>query len=102
MAGHVIKKYFSNNNVFDVKSLEEHDIINDDLTINYDLIFNNYDYIINCLRCLVEDSDVNLSKAIIYNSYLPNVLNDYYKNKKTKIILLSTDCVFLGVCLGPT
>ena len=31
----------------------------------------NPDYIINCIRCLIEDSELNPLKAINYNSYFP-------------------------------
>jgi dTDP-4-dehydrorhamnose reductase len=98
MAGHMISEYLSIIKNFKVDLVNEYDIIDKNYECKKNIIFSepHPDYIINCIRCLVEESELNLTKAIIYNSYFPHLLGDYYKNSRTKIIHLSTDCVFSG------
>jgi len=54
------------------------------------------DVVFNCLGTLVKDSEARPDIAILLNSYLPHFLEFKYRNTKTKIIHLSTDCVFSG------
>jgi len=98
MAGHMISDYLFIIKSFKVDLVNEYDIIDNNYEFNKNVIFSkpHPDYIINCIRCLVEESELNPTKAIIYNSYFPHLLADYYKNSQTKIIHLSTDCVFSG------
>lgn len=56
----------------------------------------SFDAVINCIGLLNKEVDKNISDAIYLNSYLPNFLSESLKNKKTKLIHLSTDCVFSG------
>ena len=98
MAGHVIDEYLSCND-YKVISLETSDIINfngSSFNINKDKILNNVEIAINCIRCLVEDSEKNIDKASIYNSDFPKILEKRYQKKITRVIHLSTDCVFSG------
>jgi dTDP-4-dehydrorhamnose reductase len=44
----------------------------------------------------VQDSNTNPDKAILINSWFPHYLESILKNTKTKLIHLSTDCVFDG------
>ena len=60
------------------------------------LINGNYDVIINCIGILNTDADENQSIAVYLNSYLPHLIVDTLKDKKTKLIHMSTDCVFSG------
>lgn len=60
------------------------------------LIKNNYDVVINCIGVLNTDCDKEPSKAVYLNSYLPHFLADTLKNTSTKLIHMSTDCVFSG------
>ena len=57
---------------------------------------NNFDTIINCIGILNKDAEDHPAKAIWLNSYLPHFLEDLTKNTSTKIIHISTDCVFSG------
>lgn len=57
---------------------------------------NEYDVIINCIGVLNKDADNNPAKAILLNSYLPHFLVEITKNMKTRVIQMSTDCVFSG------
>ena len=54
------------------------------------------DIIINCIGILVKDSETNPENAMYINGNFPHWLEELTKNKKTKIIHLSTDCVFSG------
>lgn len=54
------------------------------------------DAIINCIGYLVKDSDKNPAEAIFLNSYLPHLLENITNTTNTKVIHLSTDCIFDG------
>ena len=54
------------------------------------------DVIINCIGTLVTESNENPSRAICINSWFPHYIEELFKNKLTKIIQISTDCVFSG------
>lgn len=57
---------------------------------------NKYNVIINCIGLLNQNAEDNVDLAILLNSYLPHFLVKVTKNMKTKIIHMSTDCVFSG------
>lgn len=62
-----------------------------------DLIMKiNPNVIINCIGLLNKASEEQPDKAILINSYLPHFLENITKNSLTKIIHISTDCVFSG------
>jgi dTDP-4-dehydrorhamnose reductase len=56
----------------------------------------DFDVVINCIGILNKDAEDNPHKAIWFNSYFPHLLESYTKNTKTKVISISTDCVFSG------
>jgi dTDP-4-dehydrorhamnose reductase len=58
------------------------------------IINGNFDFIVNAAGVLIENSVKKPMEAVRINSYLPLFLESITKNKKTKIIQLSTDCVF--------
>lgn len=60
------------------------------------LLGKEYDAVINCIGLLNKDADTNPSKAVYLNSYLPHLIVDTLKDRKTKLIQMSTDCVFAG------
>jgi dTDP-4-dehydrorhamnose reductase len=60
------------------------------------LLEGQYDVIINCIGILNQAADQNPSKAVYLNSYLPHLIADTLKSEKTKLIHMSTDCVFAG------
>jgi dTDP-4-dehydrorhamnose reductase len=60
------------------------------------LLDGEYDVVINCIGLLNQDADTNISNAIYLNSYLPHLIANTLKNTKTKLIQMSTDCVFMG------
>jgi dTDP-4-dehydrorhamnose reductase len=57
---------------------------------------NNVDVIINCIGLLNKTAEENPDQAILVNSYLPHFLESITKYSKTKVIHISTDCVFSG------
>lgn len=56
----------------------------------------NYDVIINCIGLLNQFAEDNKAMAILLNGYLPHYLCEITKDTKTRIIHMSTDCVFAG------
>ena len=105
MAGHVISQYMKDLNKYQIYeivsdvSLYNHINYLDvyDRNLLYQKIKNiNPDFIINCLRLLIEESEENQAKALYYNSYIPHYLSEIGKEIDSKVIQLSTDCVFSG------
>lgn len=105
MAGHVIRKYFSTLSEYDVYGIARN-INPDNKIFNLDvghvdalykiLNIHSFDVIINCIGILNKDAEDNPEKAIWFNSYFPHLLESWTKNSNTKIIHISTDCVFSG------
>jgi len=54
------------------------------------------DVVVNCIGLLQRDAQEHPDKAILLNSYLPKHLESKYQQTSTKLIHLSTDCVFSG------
>ena len=52
--------------------------------------------VLNCMGILQKEADERPDRAILINSFLPKYLAYLYSNTQTKIIHLSTDCVFSG------
>lgn len=105
MAGHTIFKYLDSLNKYELINTARQKLNRDTLIIdvvkdiNYliRVIENNQpDVIINCVGILVKESENNNIDAIAVNACFPHLLADAIKNMKTKIIHLSTDCVFDG------
>lgn len=55
-----------------------------------------YDVIINCIGLLNQTAEDHPSLAVYLNSYLPDFIADTIKEKKARLIQMSTDCVFAG------
>lgn len=104
MAGHTISLYFKekghnvvsysrspflfcNNIIGDVFDIEK---------LKSVLLEGQYDAVINCIGILNQDAENKPSKAVYLNSYIPHLIVDTLKDKKTKLIHMSTDCVFAG------
>ena len=56
----------------------------------------NFHAIINCIGILNNDAEENKSKAVYLNAFLPHYLCDITAQRATKVIHISTDCVFSG------
>ncbi|WP_186671362.1 SDR family oxidoreductase [Sporosarcina sp. BP05] len=68
----------------------------DGFLLNSILLKENYDVVINCIGILNEACELVPSRAVYLNSYLPHYIADKLKNTNTKLIHMSTDCVFSG------
>ena len=57
---------------------------------------DNYDAVINCIGLLNQFAENNKAMTVLLNGYLPHYLVEITKDMKTKVIHMSTDCVFAG------
>jgi dTDP-4-dehydrorhamnose reductase len=104
MAGHVISLYLresghqvdtlSANNSLDQKTILL-DVRQQDKLAEL-LKSGQYDAVVNCIGILVKQSESRKDLASYLNAYLPHFLEEFYKDTTTKVIHLSTDCVFSG------
>ncbi|MBP4137811.1 dTDP-4-dehydrorhamnose reductase family protein [Flavobacterium geliluteum] len=104
MAGHILFKSLPQLGEYDLYGIARN-FESTDKTFNLDvsnieelkkIIDSNFDIIINCIGILNKDAEDNPDKAIWFNSYFPHLLESLTKNTKTKVISISTDCVFSG------
>jgi len=104
MAGHMISLFFSENG-YDVSafsrspcSFVKHikgDVKN--LSFLKEIIVEHeYDAVVNAVGLLNQEAEDDKASAVFLNSYLPHFLSSLTKEKKTRIIQMSTDCVFSG------
>lgn len=57
-------------------------------------------FIINAIGVLIKGSQKSISNAILMNSYFPHFLAGLAKHHNSKLIHISTDCVFSGNKIG--
>lgn len=104
MAGHVISLYLKEKG-YDIHAFSRtpfkycKNIIGDVFdTENFKqiLIKGKYDIVINCVGILNKSAEENPSAAVYLNSYLPHFIVDTLKDTSSKLIHMSTDCVFAG------
>jgi len=104
MAGHVIYKSLPLLGEYDVYGIARN-VEQTDRVFNLDvfdtealkgIIDLQFDVVINCIGILNKDAEDNPHKAIWFNSYFPHLLESLTKDTKTKVISISTDCVFSG------
>jgi dTDP-4-dehydrorhamnose reductase len=105
MAGHIIAQGLSSDKVYEVVTVaRSKSIINPSILMDVSnfsslrkLIQNaNASVIINCIGLLNKTAEDNPDQAILLNSYLPHFLESETKKTNTKVIHISTDCVFSG------
>lgn len=105
MAGHLISLYFKEQGqevigfARSVSTLLDKTVIGDatDMSLIKQIIEEgNYDAVINCIGLLNQFAEDNKSMAVLLNGYLPHYLVEITKNTKTRVIHMSTDCVFAG------
>jgi len=105
MAGHMISTYFmeKDNEVvgFD-RSVVKHcsqgisgDAQDKDLLVSV-IHEGKFDAVINCIGLLNQFAENNHALAVYLNSYLPHFLADVTAKMSTRILHMSTDCVFSG------
>ena len=103
MAGHMVSRYLrlKGHNVIDVTrngtpvvcDFENQDEVDN---LFYLLAGDKIDYVINCVGLLVADSNSRPDRAAKLNAWLPHYVEHKLSNTDTKLIHLSTDCVFDG------
>jgi dTDP-4-dehydrorhamnose reductase len=105
MAGHMLYNYFDESKLYDVYGLARNiestpklfDIdVSDTAQLRSLFIANQFDYVVNCIGILNKYAEDYPSKAIWFNSYFPHYLEEITKETQTKVIHISTDCVFSG------
>ena len=105
MAGHLVSLYFKEHGHEVVgfarssSKLLDATIVGD--AVDMGLIKNtikggNYDAIINCIGILNQFAERDKATAVLLNGFLPHFLVEITKNMKTRVIHMSTDCVFAG------
>lgn len=60
------------------------------------ILKGNYDSVINAVGILNSEADKDKTSAILLNSYLPHFLSEVTHKVGTKVLHMSTDCVFSG------
>lgn len=104
MAGHVITVYMKEQG-YEVEAFARRDvpfcktIIGDAFQTDFlkqVITGGNYDAVINCIGLLNQFADNHPAWAIYINSYLPHFIAESVKDSKTRLIQMSTDCVFAG------
>lgn len=104
MAGHIISLYFQEQG-HDVTGFTRRPIsfcknlIGDAMNpadIRSAILSDDFDVVINAIGVLNQNAEDHKSMAVMLNGYLPHFIADTLRNSKTKLIHMSTDCVFAG------
>lgn len=104
MAGHIITLYFKEQG-YDVTGFTRRPIhfcknIIGDATkpqnVKDALFSDDFDVVINAIGVLNQNAEAHKSMAVMLNGYLPHFIADTLKDSKTRLIHMSTDCVFAG------
>lgn len=105
LIGHQIYNYLDSLNIYDLFNIANErklnkNTINIDARIESDLFTAirriEPNIIINCIGVLISESEQNPINAISLNAYLPNALLKLCEKLNSKLIHISTDCVFSG------
>jgi dTDP-4-dehydrorhamnose reductase len=100
MAGHVVSKYLKEQNYEVLTAARSNADYMFDATnkLSIDILLDTteFDYVINCVGLLVQESNTRPDNAAKVNSWFPQYLSYKLQNSSTKLIHLSTDCVFDG------
>lgn len=105
MAGHVIYDYLSGKDTYDLIACVRQSTarINEcvlDVTSISDvtkmILSEKPDVVVNAVGVLIKGSKSDSANAIFINSFLPHKLSEICKRTDSKLIHLSTDCVFSG------
>jgi dTDP-4-dehydrorhamnose reductase len=105
MAGHVIKRYLKEKNLFEIFDIARSNKYGD---VTFELDVTNFqeledilnstkpNFIINCIGILNLEAETNPDKAILINSYFPHFLAKLATKLGAKLFHISSDCVFNG------
>lgn len=104
MAGHIITLYFKEQG-YNVTGFTRRpidyckNVLGDAMNvadIRAALESDDYDVVINCIGILNQFAEENKSAAVFLNGFLPHFVADTLRNRKARLIHMSTDCVFAG------
>ncbi len=105
MLGHMVHHFLDSTKTYDLYNLSYRNKLNS-RTIILDITNQKRflkkieeispDIIINCVGILIKGSKENIKNAIYINSYFPHLLKETCKTTNSKLIHISTDCVFSG------
>ena len=105
MLGHMVYFYLYKNSPFKIYDLSQKKKLNNS-TIICDVRDNKKfisilkkvkpDIIINCIGILIKGSNDNNENEIYLNSFFPHFLSNFSRKINSKVIHISTDCVFSG------
>ncbi len=105
MAGHIATLYFREKEGFEVIAVARSqgsvpvDVLMDVTDFNQlkeVIATEKPDVVLNCIGVLNQFANNYPDNAILVNSYLPHFLEAVTKDTQTKVIHISTDCVFSG------
>lgn len=105
MAGHMLYQFFSERADYEVWGIarnitEEPNKLNLDITdieaLKQIISTHRFTHVINCIGILNKDAEDHPAKAIWFNSYFPHFLEEITRNTPTRVVHISTDCVFSG------
>ena len=102
MLGNSVAKVFETENFNVKKSYRKKEFSNGKNTFFFDALTSSLDdipecdYIINCIGIIKPYMKSNLKNNIYINSIFPHELSSWCNKKKTKLIHITTDCVFSG------
>ena len=105
MAGHLISLYFKEQGYEVVGFARQQSALLDTTVVgdasDFPLIQKTieeggFDAVINCIGLLNQFAEKNKAMAVLLNGYLPHWLTEITKDTTTRIIHMSTDCVFAG------
>lgn len=97
MAGHVISRYLrlQGHDVIDITRADL-DVERQDQVDQFLADLEAIDFAINCVGLLVKNSADTPDRAFMINGWWPHRLARHFQNRSTRVIHLSTDCVFDG------
>lgn len=105
MAGHLISLYFKEQGHEVVGFARQQSALLDTTVVGDASYFpliqktieeGNFDAVINCIGLLNQFAEENKAMAVLLNGYLPHWLTEITKDTTTRIIHMSTDCIFAG------
>lgn len=104
MAGHVVARFLAARG-HDVDTVaRSHRVVPVDITLDVtdrdglDRVVTGgvYDVVVNCVGMLIEACERDPAAAVLTNAHLPQYLAGLLAGRTTRLIQLSTDCVFSG------
>ena len=96
MAGHMVVAYLQQQG-HEVTALDRsHVDVENPKEVHAVLRGVDADFVVNCVGLLVKDSNDRPDRAALINAWFPHALEQHFKDTATRVIHLSTDCVFDG------